>query len=95
MRLDEITIQADHHATPYVTHARIRRNALSVQILWGYFVKGCFFRTDAELMTYEDHPEMDCLHDGDGWNIEEVKDLVAGSVAQFPDQLPTTAQTTH
>jgi hypothetical protein len=85
MGLDEITIQADHHTTPYITHARIRRNALSVQILWGYFIKGCFFRTDVELMSYEEHPELDNLHDGCGWDLKEVKDLVAGSVSQFAD----------
>lgn len=94
MRLDEITIQADHHSIPFITHARIRRNALSVQVLWGYFYNNRFCRYKEELLIYQDHPELDYLHDGHGWNIQEVNDF-AGSVAQFDDQPPTTALSTH
>lgn len=95
MIIREITLQADHPTIPYVTHLRMRCNQEQLLVLWGYFYHGRFFRAQDELLSFEEHPELRDLNDGDGWNISEVNDFIAGSVSESRNQPPTTAHSTQ
>lgn len=48
-----------------------------------------------EELPFSDHPELFELHDGHGFRLQELNNLVAGLVSDFADQSPTTTDSAH
>lgn len=60
----------------HTSHMRITPTARAIRLEYGNFKDGRFEPLHREDLSYEENPELRYVHDGVGWNVFDLADLV-------------------